>query len=61
VSIEFAMIDFTNPSARTWMKSIIVDNLITEAGSYGWMHDFGEYTPFDIEVWSGIDPVLFHN
>jgi sulfoquinovosidase len=30
VSIEFAMIDLTNPNARIWMKSIIKDNLIAE-------------------------------
>jgi hypothetical protein len=28
VSIEFAMIDLTNPSARIWMKSIIKDNMV---------------------------------
>jgi alpha-glucosidase len=61
VSIQFAMIDLTNPQARTWMKSIIKDNLITEGQSYGWMHDFGEYTPFDIQLFNGMDPVEFHN
>jgi sulfoquinovosidase len=48
VSIEFAMIDPTNPEARIWMKNIIKDNLIGEGKAFGWMHDFGEYTPFDI-------------
>ena len=48
VSIECAMIDPTNPEARIWMKNIIKDNLIGEGKAFGWMHDFGEYTPFDI-------------
>jgi len=61
VSIEFAMIDFTNPKAREWMKSIIKDNLIKEGKAFGWMHDFGEYTPFDVQTYSGMDPVAFHN
>lgn len=48
MSIEFAMIDLTNPEARDWIKAIIVDNLIKEGQAHGWMLDFGEYTPFDI-------------
>lgn len=47
ISIEFAMVDLANPEARTWIKEIIKRNLIEEAGAGGWMHDFGEYTPFD--------------
>lgn len=46
------MIDLTNPGAREWMKNIIVDNLIEEGQSYGWMLDFGEYTPFDIVTYN---------
>ena len=45
LSIEFAMIDFTNPEARTWGKNIIKKNMIEEAKSVGWMCDFAEYTP----------------
>lgn len=48
VSIEFAMLDFTNPAAVNWMKSIIKDNLIDEGRGYGWMLDFGEYAPLDL-------------
>lgn len=64
VSIEFAMLDPTNPSAVTWMKSIIKDNLIGEAQAWGWMHDFGEYMPASAEeifLYSGEDPVVIHN
>ena len=61
VSIEFAMVDFTNPEAWAWMKQIIKDNLVLEGRSYGWMHDFGEYTPFDAKLYDGSDPVKYHN
>jgi len=61
VSIEFAIVDLTNPKARNWMKNIIKDNLIKEVGAYGWMLDFGEYTPFDVVLHSKEDPVKYHN
>lgn len=47
LSIEFCMLDTTNPAAVTWIKNIIKDQLIAEAQSSGWMCDFGEYLPFD--------------
>ena len=31
------------------------------SGAWGWMHDFGEYLPFDAQLASGEDPVTFHN
>lgn len=61
VSIEFAMIDLTNPKARNWMKNIIKDNLITEASASGWMLDFGEYTPFDVALHNKENPYQYHN
>jgi len=61
VSIEFAMVDLTNTRARTWMKNIIKDNLIKEAGAFGWMLDFGEYSPFDIVLYNKEDPFKSHN
>jgi len=45
VSIEFGMVDFSNPDAYQWCKETIINNMIKEAKSVGWMHDFGEYTP----------------
>ncbi len=55
------MVDFTNPDAWNWMKSIIKENLVTEGKAGGWMHDFGEYLPFDAQLFSGVDPILYHN
>lgn len=61
VSIQFAMVDFTNPGAREWMKTIIKQNLVLEGRGGGWMHDFGEYLPFDAVLFDGSDPVEYHN
>lgn len=61
LSIQFAMVDFTNPAAWNWMKAIIKDNLVTEGRGGGWMHDFGEYLPFDSVLFDGSDPVEYHN
>lgn len=43
------------------MKNIIVDNLVKEARSAGWMHDFAEYLPFDGVLYDGSDPYEYHN
>jgi sulfoquinovosidase len=61
VSLRFAIIDFTNPDAREWCKNIIKENVIKEARSGGWMHDFGEYLPFDAVMSNGADPLVYHN
>jgi alpha-glucosidase len=61
VSMEFAMVDLNNPMAIEWIKHVIADNLITEASAYGWMLDFGEYTPFDATTLNGMPAELFHN
>jgi alpha-glucosidase len=54
LSIEFCMVDFTNPAAVEWMKNIIREYSLGEAGSSGWMADFGEYLPFDARLHSGL-------
>lgn len=61
VSIEMAIVDLTNPEARVWIKKIIQDNLIDEAGAWGWMHDFGEYNPLDAATFDGEDAFISHN
>jgi len=61
VSIDFAMVDFTNPEAREWVKDIIKENMLGEAGAWGWMHDFGEYVPLDSATFDGADPFFNHN
>jgi alpha-glucosidase len=55
------MVDFTNLAAREWIKDIIKTNLVKEGRAGGWMHDFGEYMPFDSVLASGVDPIAYHN
>ncbi len=55
-----AMIDFTNPKAYEWYKSLIKDNMIG-LGLSGWMADFGEYLPVDAVLFSGENPEVIHN
>lgn len=61
VSIDMTIVDLSNPEAYDWMKKIIIENLIGEAGAWGWMHDFGEYNPLDAVYFDGRDPVTAHN
>ncbi|WP_408072288.1 alpha-glucosidase [Butyrivibrio sp. JL13D10] len=55
-----AMVDFTNPKAYEWYKSLIKENMIG-LGMGGWMADFGEYLPTDCVLYSGEDPEKLHN
>ena len=55
------MIDFWNPDAWNWAKEIIKTNLVGEAKGAGWMHDFGEYLPFDAVVYDGTPAWEAHN
>ena len=50
VSIRLAIIDLTNKQAREFAKKIIKQNLIEKGRAGGWMHDFGEYLPFDAKL-----------
>ena len=61
VSVPFALVDLWNPEARDWVKQVIKENMIEEAGAWGWMHDFGEYTPLDSYSACGKDMWLLHN
>lgn len=61
ISIKFAIIDLTNPEAWEWTKTLIKENLVKEGRAGGWMHDFGEYLPFDAVLSDGSDPVKYHN
>jgi alpha-glucosidase (family GH31 glycosyl hydrolase) len=60
-SIEFCMLDTTNPSARLWMKDIMKKDMIENSDSAGWMADFGEYLPFDAVLYSKQNAAEYHN
>ncbi len=55
-----AQLDFSNPDAVDWIKSIIKKNMIG-IGMNGWMVDYGEYVPVDAVLNSGISGEEFHN
>lgn len=60
-SIEFCMLDTTNPDARIWMKNVMKKDMIEDSGSAGWMADFGEYLPFDAVLYGGQNAAEYHN
>jgi len=55
-----AQIDFSNPNAVEWIKSVIKRNMIG-IGMNGWMVDYGEYVPVDAIPHSGMLGKEFHN
>ena len=59
-SFSAALVDLTNPEARTWIKEIIKGELI-DSGASGWMADFGEGLPYDAVLFSGADPKTYHD
>lgn len=61
LSIEFCMIDPTNPAAVRWMIDLIKVYTLEKAQSSGWMCDFGEYLPFDASLYSGESSASYHN
>ncbi|MBQ49387.1 MAG: alpha-glucosidase [Zetaproteobacteria bacterium] len=55
-----ALIDFTNPAAATWYKSVIKKEMI-DIGLSGWMADFGEALPINAQMHSGLSWEQAHN
>ncbi|PSL46886.1 alpha-glucosidase [Salsuginibacillus halophilus] len=54
------VVDFTNPAAYEWYKSVIKDEMI-DFGMDGWMADFGEYLPSDVHLYNGESAMIMHN
>lgn len=57
---DCGIVDFTNPDACKWYKEVIKSNLI-DFGLDGWMADFGEYLPIDVQLHNGESAMLMHN
>lgn len=55
------LIDLSSEAARSWIKAVIKNRLISQAGASGWMADFGEALPFDAVLASGESPATWHN
>ncbi|XP_055883372.1 sulfoquinovosidase-like [Biomphalaria glabrata] len=60
VTLVFASVDLTNPSAFSWYKNVIKTNMI-DFGFGGWMADFGEYLPVDAKLFDGRTGLEAHN
>lgn len=58
-SLDVSMIDFTNPAAVDWYKSLLRRTL--DFGYDGWMHDFGEYLPRSAVLFDGRRGDEVHN
>ena len=57
---DAAIVDITNPAARSWFKEIIRTQLLGN-GMRGWMADFGEALPYRSRLFSGADSAIYHN
>lgn len=55
-----ALIDLTNPDARTWFKDVLTEKLLSK-GVSGWMADFAEGMPYEGQVHSGEKGSSYHN
>ncbi|WP_374055061.1 alpha-glucosidase [Rossellomorea sp. FM04394] len=54
------VVDFTNEEANEWYQGVIRKNMI-EFGLDGWMADFGEYLPTDVNLSNGESAMKMHN
>ncbi|WP_083004945.1 alpha-glucosidase [Halomonas sp. GT] len=55
------VVDFTDEAACTWFKDVIIKREMLELGLSGWMADFGEYLPIDVQLSNGISAKQEHN
>ncbi len=60
-AFDVGLLDLTNPDARTWMKGILMDEMVAKAGCSGWMADFAEALPFDAHLHDGSVGADYHN
>lgn len=54
------VVDLLNPAAYSWYQGIVEQRLI-DFDMSGWMADFGEYLPTDVQLYGKADPMLAHN
>lgn len=61
--IDAGIIDLTNPDARSWFRSVLVEQVFS-ANVSGYMGDFGEYTPVYTDTRFAnkrVKPFFYHN
>jgi alpha-glucosidase len=54
-------VDITSEAGRRWYKDTIIKRNMLDLGISGWMADFGEYVPVDMQVASGEPGWKVHN
>lgn len=59
-SFTSGILDVSDNNCNAWIKDIIKDEMLAR-GQKGWMADFGEALPFDVELHSGESTATFHN
>ncbi|PCJ34515.1 MAG: alpha-glucosidase [Moraxellaceae bacterium] len=57
---DAGLVDLSNPDARSWLKTIIQQQMINN-GFSGWMADFGESLPYDAVFFSDESGLDLHN
>ena len=60
-AFDVVLLDFTNPDAVEWMKDVIKDEMVDNAGCRGWMVDFAEALPFEAHLFDGTPASAYHN
>lgn len=58
---KVSQLDWSNPSATEWFNERFLKVATDLYGVDGWMHDFGEYTPFDSLSHNGMSGAQMHN
>jgi alpha-glucosidase len=58
---DCGVVDFTNPEAAAWFADRVVGQNMIDFGLSGWMADFGEYLPIDVNLANRIDARVMHN
>ncbi len=59
-SFTSGVLDLSDTGCVNWIKDIIKDEMLAR-GLKGWMADFAEALPFDVELHSGESTATFHN
>jgi alpha-glucosidase len=58
---DCGVVDFTNPDAAAWFAERVIGQNMIDYGLSGWMADFGEYLPIDVNLANGVDAKIMHN
>lgn len=59
-SFTSGILDLSDNGCVSWIKDIIKDEMLAK-GLKGWMADFAEALPFDVELHSGESTLTYHN